>query len=310
MAALQSIRKKGALLVGVLGLALFAFIAEEFFRSIETTSAINRSQVGEVYGEKLSIQDFQNLVDEQIEFRKLQKQMQGQEGTLTDSETDQIREQVWQQFVSSKIIEHEADKLGLFVTDGEVQEALRSGEAQALQMMAGIFPNQQTGKFDLAQLQAFLKDYDKTVAQAKQAQNAEAVEQLELIKNLWTYTEKQLRQELLNNKFNMLFAMGYISNPVSAKMSFEERAELANAEIAAVPYSSIDDKVCKKYLRLLAMSARPGDLVEPFTGANKSLGDMFLHFESREMLDRMTQHPCEWIQVNLENKKKIGGVPN
>lgn len=242
MAALQSIRKKGALLVGVLGLALFAFIAEEFFRSIETTSAINRSQVGEVYGEKLSIQDFQNLVDEQIEFRKLQKQMQGQEGTLTDSETDQIREQVWQQFVSSKIIEHEADKLGLFVTDGEVQEALRSGEAQALQMMAGIFPNQQTGKFDLAQLQAFLKDYDKTVAQAKQAQNAEAVEQLELIKNLWTYTEKQLRQELLNNKFNMLFAMGYISNPVSAKMSFEERAELANAEIAAVPYSSIDDK--------------------------------------------------------------------
>ena len=68
---------------------------------------------------------------------------------------------------------------------------------------------------------------------------------------------------------------------------------------------SIDDKVCKKYLRLLAMSARPGDLVEPFTGANKSLGDMFLHFESREMLDRMTQHPCEWIQVNLENKKKI-----
>ena len=242
MAALQSIRKKGALLVGVLGLALFAFIAEEFFRSIETTSAINRSQVGEVYGEKLSIQDFQNLVDEQIEFRKLQKQMQGQEGTLTDSETDQIREQVWQQFVSSKIIEHEADKLGLFVTDGEVQEALRSGEAQALQMMAGIFPNQQTGKFDLAQLQAFLKDYDKTVAQAKQAQNAEAVEQLELIKNLWTYTEKQLRQELLNNKFNMLFAMGYISNPVSAKMSFEERAELVNAEIAAVPYSTIDDK--------------------------------------------------------------------
>ena len=242
MAALQSIRKKGALLVGVLGLALFAFIAEEFFRSIETTSAINRSQVGEVYGEKLSIQDFQNLVDEQIEFRKLQKQMQGQEGTLTDSETEQIREQVWQQFVSSKIIEHEADKLGLFVTDGEVQEALRSGEAQALQMMAGIFPNQQTGKFDLAQLQAFLKDYDKTVAQAKQAQNAEAVEQLELIKNLWTYTEKQLRQELLNNKFNMLFAMGYISNPVSAKMSFEERAELANAEIAAVPYSTIDDK--------------------------------------------------------------------
>jgi hypothetical protein len=33
MAALQTIRSKGALLVGVLGLALFAFIAEEFVRA-------------------------------------------------------------------------------------------------------------------------------------------------------------------------------------------------------------------------------------------------------------------------------------
>ena len=65
MAALQTIRSKGALLVGVLGLALFAFIAEEFFRSLETTSMVDRNQVGEVYGEKLSIQDFQTKVEEQ-----------------------------------------------------------------------------------------------------------------------------------------------------------------------------------------------------------------------------------------------------
>ena len=46
MAALQTIRSKGALLVGVLGLALFAFIAEEFFRSLETTSNMDKSIVG------------------------------------------------------------------------------------------------------------------------------------------------------------------------------------------------------------------------------------------------------------------------
>ena len=57
MAALQSIRSKGALLVGALGLALFAFIAEEFFRSLETTSNMDRNIVGEVYCEKLNIQD-------------------------------------------------------------------------------------------------------------------------------------------------------------------------------------------------------------------------------------------------------------
>lgn len=230
------------LLVSILGLALFAFIAEEFFRSIETTSASERSQVGEVYGEKLSIQDFQNMVDEQSDVVKLQMRMQGQDGNLTDDQTEQIREQVWQQFVQNKVIEHECEGLGIYVTDGEMQEALRQGSAQSLQMMAGIFGNPQTGRFDLAQLQQFLKDYTKTIAQAQQAQNSEAVEQIQMIKKLWDYSEKQLRNELLSNKFNVLFAMGFISNEVSAKMNFDERAVQKNAEVAAIPYTSIDDK--------------------------------------------------------------------
>lgn len=242
MAALQSIRSKGALLVGALGLALFAFIAEEFFRSLETTSNMDRNIVGEVYGEKLNIQDFQQMVDEQSEVAKMQMRMQGQDGTLNDQQTEQIREQVWQQFVQKSMIEHECDKLGLFVTDGEVQEALRQGDAQSLQMMTMFFRNQQTGRFDLQSLQDFMKNYNKTIAQAQQAQNAEAVEQIQMVKKLWDYTEKQLRDELLSNKFSMLFAMGFVSNPIAAKENFDERNIQKNVEIAALPYSAIDDK--------------------------------------------------------------------
>ena len=214
MAALQTIRSKGALLVGVLGLALFAFIAEEFFRSLETTSNMDKSIVGKVYGE-------------------------------TDEQTEQIREQVWQQYVQKAMVQHECDKLGLYVTDGEVQEALRQGTAQSLQIVAGIFRNQQTGTFDLAQLQDFLKNYNKTISQAQQAQNSEAVEQIQMIKKLWDYSEKQLRDELLSNKYNMLFAMGFVSNPIAAKENFDERTIIKNAEIAALPYSTIDDKDIK-----------------------------------------------------------------
>lgn len=244
MAALQTIRSKGALLVGVLGLALFAFIAEEFFRSLETTSNMDRNIVGQVYGKKLSIQDFQQMVDDQSEMAKLQMQMQGQDPTLSDEQTEQIREQVWQQFVQKSMIEEECDKIGLFVTDGEVQEALRTGNAQSLQMMAGIFRNQRGG-FNLTQLQQFLKEYNKTIAQAQQANNAEAVEQIQMIKKMWDFTEKQLRDELLSNKYNMLFAMGFVSNPIAAKENFDERTIQKNVEIAALPYSTISDKDIK-----------------------------------------------------------------
>lgn len=242
MAALQTIRSKGALLVGVLGLALFAFIAEEFFRSLETTSNSNKSIVGEVYGEKISIQDFQAAVDELSEVTKMQMRMQGQDGNLTDQQTEQLRDQVWQQFVQKATIEHECNKLGIYVTDGEVQEVLRTGNAQSLQMVAGIFRNQQTGAFDLAQLQDFLKNYNKTISQAQQAQNSEAVEQIQMIKQLWDYTQKQLRDELLANKFSTAFAMGFVSNPIAAKENFDERSIQKNVEVAALPYSTISDK--------------------------------------------------------------------
>lgn len=242
MAALQTIRSKGVLLIAVLGLALFAFIAEEFFRSLETTSAMDRNQVGEVYGEKLSIQDFQQMVDEQSEVTKMQMRMQGQDGNLTDQQTDQIREQVWNQFVQNQVVKHECDKLGLYVTDGEVQEALRLGQAQSLQLMAGIFGDQQTGRFSLSQLQQFLKEYSKTLQQAQQAGNAEMVDQIQMIRKLWDYSEKQLRDELLATKYSMLFAAGFISNPIAARENFDESAIQRNAEVAALPYSTISDK--------------------------------------------------------------------
>ncbi len=245
MAALQSIRSKGAFLVGVLGLALFAFIAEEFVRSLETTTNTDRNIVGKVYGEKLSIQDFQAMVDKQSNVTKIQMQMQGQDGTLTDDQTEQIREQVWQQYVQKMMVEHECGKLGISVTDGEVQEALRQGTAQSLQLLSMIFRNQQTGAFDFAQLQEFSKTYSKNLQQAKQAQNAQAVEQFEQIKQLCDFATEQLRDELLSNKYNMLFAMGFVSNPIAAKENFDERTVQKNVEIAALPYATINDKDIK-----------------------------------------------------------------
>ena len=59
MAALGTIRKRGAILVAIIGLGLFAFIAEEFVRSCEATGNAARQQVGEVLGEKISVQEFQ-----------------------------------------------------------------------------------------------------------------------------------------------------------------------------------------------------------------------------------------------------------
>ena len=59
MAALGTIRKRGVILVCIISFGLFAFIAEEAFRSCDSAKNNERQQIGEVLGEKISVQDFQ-----------------------------------------------------------------------------------------------------------------------------------------------------------------------------------------------------------------------------------------------------------
>ena len=82
MAVIGKIRSWGPVLATVIGLALFAFIAEEMFRSCEATNNEKRQQVGEVLGKKVSVQDFQAMVDE---YQEVIKMTQGRE-SLSDDE--------------------------------------------------------------------------------------------------------------------------------------------------------------------------------------------------------------------------------
>lgn len=62
----------------------------------------------------------------------------------------------------------------------------------------------------------------------------------------------------------------------------------------------IDRKVLEKYIRLTDLSVGPGDIVKPFTGANMSMGDIFLRFESREELDDVMTKSREWFKIGCE----------
>ena len=232
MAAIGKIRSWGPVLATVIGLALFAFIAEEMFRSCEATTNEKRQQVGEVLGKKISVQDFQSLVDE---YQSVIKMTQGRDN-LTDEELNQVKDQVWQMYVNNTIMEEEAKKLGLTVTDAELQEILKAGTNPML--MQTPFVNQQTGRFDVNQLTKFLADYKKIQDQPQQAQVAEQYKQ---IYDYWKFIEKQLRQNVLGTKYQTLLTECLISNPVSAKAAFEAQNQESDIQLATLPYSAIKD---------------------------------------------------------------------
>ena len=236
MAALGKIRKRGVILICIISFGLFSFIAEEAFRSCDSAKNNERQQVGEVLGEKISVQDFQKLVDEYTEVIKMQ---QGQDN-LPEEQMNQVKDMVWNSYVQNRIIAKEAEKLGLTVTDAELQDILKTGTSPMLQQTP--FVNQQTGRFDATSLQKFLADYKAQKANA--SANPQMLEQYERIFKYWSFIEKTLRQQTLAQKYQSLLAHCFLSNPVEAKMAFKEENEESQIQLAAFPYSYIqDDKV-------------------------------------------------------------------
>lgn len=238
MAALQTIRNHGALIVGAIGLGLFGFIAGDLFNAIETTAAFNKQQAGEVYGTSIDIMEYQNLVEEMTQVMKMQRTMQGQSENLTDAELQQVREYVWNDFVRSQVIAKQAEEAGIQVTTADFQNALVKGEARSLSMMAAILGSKD-GKLDFAALQEFLKNKEKNVAMATQAQDG-SLEAILAIDAVWKWTEKQLRKELLETKFYTLINNCCIGNPVSAQLD-AATADQKRTVVAAFPFNAIAD---------------------------------------------------------------------
>jgi len=215
-----------------------------------------------VLGKKISVQDFQSLVDE---YQEVIKMTQGRDN-LSEEELNQVKDQVWQQFVNSTIIETEAGKLGLTVTDEELQTVLKTGTNPML--MQTPFVNQQTGRFDVSQLTKFLADYKKM---QETGGNAQMAEQYTRIYNYWKFMEKNIRQQMLAQKYQSLLSQCLFSNPVSAKMAFEGQNEESDIMLATVAYNTIKDDDVE--VSDADLKAKYGELKEQFKQ----------YFESRDI---------------------------
>ena len=235
MATLQKIRSKGKFLIGVVGLALFAFIAEEFVRSLTYTQTESRQRVGEIYGEKINVQEFNSMVEEYTDVVKFTQGLT----SLTDDQLSMMRDQVWQSLVNEKLIQHECEKLGITVTDAEMQDIISKGRNP---MLAQTPFRTQQGTFDVNALKQFLNQYNEVMTNPELG--SEIKEQYNQMNNYWKFIEKTIRQQTLAQKYQNLLGSLLVSNPVAAKANFDGRTNESEILMAALPFSSVaDDKV-------------------------------------------------------------------
>lgn len=229
MAVLQTIRNRGILLVSVIAIALFLFVIGDFLRGGEVLFQQSKQNVGEINGEKVSIQEYQDLTKEYQDFYEVM----AQKTSFTEQELNQINDEAWNSYIQNKLIMKECEELGIAATDEEVSNILKTGQSQFLQ--TPIFMNQQ-GRYDYANVQAFLTAY-------KEAQSAGQVPQeYEKIYSYYMFAQKAIRNQIMTQKYQVLLAGSFLSNPEEAKVAFESRSSQTDVILAAVPMSSIADK--------------------------------------------------------------------
>ena len=157
-----------------------------------------------------------------------------QRDNLTEDELNQVKDQVWQQLVNNRVLEADAKKVGLTVTEQELSNVLNDGTNPMLAQTP--FVNQQTGRFDINALQQFLDGYNKA-----KASNSPQLEQMQTIYDYWLFVEKNLRTQLLGQKYQALLASCVLSNKAEAKMAFKDNNEESEIQLASLAYSTIKD---------------------------------------------------------------------
>jgi peptidyl-prolyl cis-trans isomerase D len=234
MATLEKIRSNARwLLIGFVGLALFAFVFGDFGRSESTFLNQKKENIIVVDGETVHYYDFQTKVEERINQYK-----RSTNRTFTDDEQNQIRQMVLNEMIDDILLSEENKKLGIVVSTEELSDLVMGNNISPMLQQIPDFQNPQTKKFDKTALLQFLQIIE---GDNQSAYSEEDIARLAEMKKTWLGIEQQILDEQLKRKFNALVSLAILTNDVEAKALYENNKVSVDFDYIAQPYNSIPD---------------------------------------------------------------------
>lgn len=252
MAALQKIRSKSGLLVGIIAAGLLAFVLPWN----EITMGINKSRdkAFTVDGEVVTTKQYSDRI---MQWENFQKTVTG-ETSLREEVSSIIRELTYQQMVTEIMLDEQAGDLGLAVTTAELSAIVNNPNfgyvlqnlrlvlnpmTGNLEGIASLFANPETGQFDQTYFNRFMNDVKTAIAPNMPVQ----VRQDILMKqDMWLFIEHMLKYQLLQEKYASLVAATVLPSNTDAKAVFDDSKTQANIAYVLQNYSTIPDSTVVK----------------------------------------------------------------
>ena len=227
MATLQKIRNRGGVLVSiVIGLALVAFIVGDALSSGASLINRSRNKVGEVGGETIGIQEYQQKIMKNEDFIKSMNGL----SALTDEQQRMIRENTWNQIVSEIILNKEYEELGLDVSGDELYDFLLGSNMNPA--VSQLFADPNTGQVDKERARLIIKQLIEAPAGTPQ-------------KEYWLNMEEQVNTARKQEKYNTLLAKSLFVTDAQAKELAESAATTADISFIMKSYNTVSDSAVK-----------------------------------------------------------------
>lgn len=229
MAAIGSLRKRGGLIVGGIAVALILFLLMTAIESRPDVMRGTKTTVGEVNGEKISIQQFSEKVDENTKNRE--EQMRGQ--TMTDADRNYIRQQTWVETVNEIIFNEVYSKLGITVTPEEMSELATGTHPHPY--FKQYFTNPQTGVYDAQQVKLILQNLDKDEEGTPKGTR----------RKQWLNFESEIKKNQYQTKYNNLISKGFFAPAWLAENFYNEQKRMVDFAYVHLPFSDVNDSDIK-----------------------------------------------------------------
>ena len=216
MAAIEKIRRHSGLLIAIIGIALLAFVLQDLFQSQGRRTG---PVVATVDGDKISVRDFEQLKDKNLENRKAQSN----NNNLSSAETYSIYNSTLEEMIKDNLMTKEYEAAGVGITPEELYDQMVGDHPH--QWMVQNFSNPD-GTYNKEGVLDYLQNLDQLPAEYY---------------DRWLNFEKGMKQNRLENKFNNLVKASYFLPTSLAAKYYMNKNTKASADVIVLRYSSIPD---------------------------------------------------------------------
>ncbi len=215
MAIIGSIRKHSGIAVAVVGIAIVAFIIGDL-----TKNQRGVPDMGKIGDQTITYARYNEKVEEMEESYKAQQNI----AQIPAEVEYQLRDQVWQNLVTETLTDKEFEKLGLQLTNAELNDMYMGTFIHPY--IRQIFTDPQTGNFNVAAVKQYMSNFD----------NLDTAQRMQLVE-----IEKNVTEDRKQQKYSALISRGLYMPKAIAQQIADMGSKLSNVTAINCSYQSLSD---------------------------------------------------------------------